>query len=242
MATPAEPEASVDSDPPLRSIDTLELFRGALISGVYFSRGYCVLSNYFTAVPSGIEPFVDVRVLTPDGERILYCDPEEAIETVTWYHDFDRTVGGDITRNVTAQDRARVTLDADDGTTLELDVSFGQTAGTRLLNAMSALTPKSVSRTRVGAKIGTTVLNTLLDADGMKVAGRTETGARYRSEARRISMITDASATLNGEELGRLSRPPQPIKFGDIRGLPLYIQGDVYLPIPNREIVSNDER
>jgi hypothetical protein len=39
---------------------------------------------------------------------------------------------------------------ADDGT--ELDVSFGQTHGKKLLNAFSVLTPRSVSRTRLGAR------------------------------------------------------------------------------------------
>jgi hypothetical protein len=239
-----EMETVTSADAPestLGAIDTLELYSGALIAGVYFSRGYSVSSNYFTTVPSGIDPFVDVRVITPEGERILYCDPEEAIESVTWYHDFDKTVGGDITRDVTAADRAHVSLDADDGTKLELDISFGQTVGTRILNVMSALTPKSISRTRLGAKIGTTALNTLLDADGMKVAGRTETGVRYRSEAKRIYRITDASATLNGTGLGQFVRPPHPIKFGDIRSIPLYIHGDVFLPVPEREPVLTAE-
>jgi hypothetical protein len=239
MATRSEPKASLEHEQSVRSIKTLDPFRGTFITGVYFTSGYCVWSNAFTAVPSGLEPFVDVWVITPEGERILYCDPEAAIEPVTWYHDFDTTVGGEITRTATAPDRAHVSLTAADGTTLELDVSFGQTVGTRLLNAMSALTPKSVSRTRFGAKLGTAVLNTLLDADGMKVAGRTETGARYRSEAKRIYTITDASASLNGEDLGQLSRPPQSIEFGDLRSIPLYIHGDVYLPVPNRERGTN---
>ena len=36
-------------------------------------------------------------------------------------------------------------------------------------------------------------------------------------------VITDVSATLDGEDLGTPARAPRPIEFGDIKNMPLYM-------------------
>ena len=172
---------------------------------------------------------------TPDGERKLYINSETAMETIASNHPFDQTVLGEIAVEQTDSDRVYVTVEGEDGTSLELELSFGQTVGTRLLNAMGALTPKAVARTQLGSALSTFVLNRLVEVNGAKVAGRFATGEPYRFEANRIAVITAATATLDGKDLGIPSSPPQPIEDGDVRNMPLHCYADVYVPVQGRE-------
>jgi hypothetical protein len=99
------------------------------------------------------------------------------------------------------------------------------------LNTVITLTPGVILQSRLGTTISTVSLNLLLDANGLKVAGRTETDRRYRLDAERLQQITDATATLDGRDLGAVSHPNRPIEFGDAKttGVPLYALGTLQL-------------
>ena len=122
-------------------------------------------------------------------------------------------------------------MDAADGTTLEVTASIGQTLGTRVLNAVIAATPRSILRSRFGTRVSTLSLNLLLDSNGLRVAGRTETDRRYRLDADRTAVVRDATATLNGTDLGPLQPPGRSIEFGDAKTTAdaLYIPGTLHL-------------
>lgn len=237
MATASGSETGLERDTVPRTNQPLNLYSGTFVPGIYFSSGYCLLAFDFTSVPPNVDPFIYVWIITPDGERTLYADPEEGIELVSGYHTVDQGVGGHITREQTGSDTVRVTVEGNDGTNLELELSVGQTMATRALNALSALTPKTVARTQFGAALGTVLLDRLLETNGTKVAGRTEIGSPYRFEADHINIITDASATLNGEDLGTPTAPDRLVEFGDVKigNIPLYMRADAYLPIPKQD-------
>lgn len=75
----------------------------------------------------------------------------------------------------------------------------------------------------------------LLDTRDTKVAGRTEIGESYRFEADRIAVVTEATATLDGDDIGSATAPDHSIEFGDVTigNVPLYMRADAFLPIPN---------
>jgi hypothetical protein len=227
--------ATEPSDAAPKTNKDLGLFHGRLIPGIYFESGYCIWAFDFTSTPSPLDPFSDVWIDTPDGERTLYINSDTAMETIASNHPFDRTVSADITIDQTDSNGVRVTVEGEDGTELEMDLSFGQTVGTRLLNVMVALTPKAVARTQIGSALSTFVLNRLVEANGAKVAGRFATGEPYRFEANRIAVVTAATATLDGEDLGLLSSSPQPIEDGDVKNMPIHCYADVYVPVHSRE-------
>lgn len=236
MATTTRPATGGEATTIQKTDRNLELFRGTLIPGSYFDSGYCIWAFDFTTVPDGIEPFRDVWIDSPEGERTLYISSETALETIAGNHPFDQTALGTITIEQTAADRTRVILDGDDGVSLELELSFDQTMGTRLLNAVAAVTPKRIARSQFGAAVSTLVLNQLVNANGAKVAGRFATGEPYRFEASRIAAVTDAKGTLNGSDLGQPTQPSVPLADGDVKNMPLYIHADVYVPVHEREM------
>lgn len=233
MSTATDGETVTGETEP--SIDQpLKPYRCTAIPGLCFESGHCLLAFDFTSTPPDVDPFRYVWIVGPDDERTLYADPEAGIDLVSGFHAVDQGVAADITWDQTGSDSLRLTVDGDDGTALELEVTTGQTRATRILNSMAAITPRSVIRTGIGAAILSDLLDRLLDTRGTKVAGRTEIGESYRFEADRIAVVTDATATLDGEDLGSSTAPDRTIEFGDVSigNVPLYMRADAFLPIP----------
>lgn len=228
--TTTESTTTADEQPSSQRTGTLGAFTGNFIPGVCFESGHCVWLLEFTSTPTQFDSYTELWIIAPDGERVLYTDPEAAADEVLNYHDFDRTEGASVTCD-TSHSQITVTMEATDGTNFELTASTSRTLGTRLLNTVIALTPAVILQSRMGTRISTVSLNLLLDANGLKVAGRTETDRRYRLDAEQIQRITDASATLDGRDLGALNPPNRPIEFGDAKTTAdaLYAPGTLHL-------------
>lgn len=188
----------------------------------------------FSSTPTRLDAYDEVWIFTPDGERHLYTDPPEAGPYVETYHDFDRTLGATITWDQADEDRVALALEGEDDVTLDLDVDLESTTATRLLNTITNLTPQSLIRTSIGQTVSTLIFNQLLDANGMKIAGVTETQEPYRVEAETLRAVPNADATLNGEDLGTVQPPDRLITFGDAKvpDDPFFSFGDLYLRPP----------
>lgn len=74
----------------------------------------------------------------------------------------------------------------------------------------------------------------MIESNGLKIAGTTETQEPYRVEADSLRMVTSATATLNDEDLGEVGPPNRPIEFGDhkVPNEPFVTFGDIYLRPP----------
>ncbi|MDL5363735.1 hypothetical protein [Halalkalicoccus sp. NIPERK01] len=214
------------------STGELEPFHGIQVPGVCFESGHCVWLLRFTETPTDLPSYTEVWLITPDGGTTLFVDPEEAAATVEEYHAFDEVRGAEIDVALPDQETIRVTVAGD--TDLEFDLTHELTPRARALSAMLNATPERVARSRIGAAVGTATLNTLLPANGLRVAGTTDTGRRYRNEPVRVTLGTDASATLDGEDLGGLAPPTRPIAFGDLHvpDRPVVTFGDLFLEYP----------
>lgn len=234
MSTTTESDMSTGAETEPTHEEPLKPYRTTAIPGVCFESGHCLLAFDFYSVPPGAEPFRDVWIVTPDDDRTLYVDPASGADLLSEFHTVDEIVGADITWDQTGPDSLRLGLEGDDGTDLELEVTTAQTRATRILNTLAAITPRSVIRTGIGAALVSDLLDRLLDTRGTRVAGRNESGQSYRFEADRIAVVTDAEATLDGEDLGSATAPDRTIEFGDISigDVPLYMHADAFLPIP----------
>lgn len=213
--------------------DGLRPFHGIQIPGICFESGHCIWLLAFTETPTEIPSYVEVWLISPDGRTTLLIDPDEATPTVEQYHEFDDVRGGRIDVSLPDQETIRVAV-REAGLDLEWSLTHRQTLRTRAVSRLLNATPKRIARNRMGAVAGSAALNLLLPVNGLRVAGRTDTGRRYRSEPVRITVGTDASATLDGTDLGGLTAPDRSISFGDLRvpDRPLVAVGDLFLEYP----------
>ena len=213
---------------------SLRQFRGTFVPGLFFESGHCLWYVEFTSTPTEVGPYTELLLLEPDGGRALYADPEAATELALRYHAFDRAHGASISGERPSSDALAVTIEGQDGTALDFEITFGTSARTRAMNVMSTLLPGALVRTNIGATLGSMALDLVVGTNGAKIAGRTETGARYRFEADEVRQVTEASASLDGVDLGERVPPTRSIDFGDVAvtDRPLSMAGDIYLPVP----------
>lgn len=211
----------------------LSPFHGIQIPGICFESGHCIWLLDFAETPTEVSSYVEVWLIDPDGGTTLLIDPEEATPAVERYHEFDDVRGARIDVSLPDQETIRVAV-REAGIDLEWSLTHRLTPRARALSRLLNVTPKRIARSRTGALVGTAALNLLLPANGLRVAGRTDTGRRYRTEPVRVTVGTDASATLDGEDLGGLTGPDRPVSFGDLHvtNRPIVTVGDLFLEYP----------
>lgn len=215
--------------------NSMRAFGGFFSPGLYFADGYGMRIYNFTSTPAGIRPFFQIWLRMPSGQRVLYVDPQEAGEIVSrWYH-FDRIVGVNSAWNWLDSVRLHLQMAASDDQSLELDLSLGSSWATRLLNGMIKTMPRALMRSRPMLTVSSLSFNLLLGLGGVSIAGKTDTGKAYVTEADSIATVTAASAKLNGRSLGRLGPPPEPLFFGTSRiaARPIFAFGTATIEYPS---------
>lgn len=213
---------------------SLQPFHGFFTPGICFTSGYCLCLYKWSSSPTVLDTYESFFILTPAGDRRLYADPAEAGPYVETYHEFDRTSGATITWTQATEEGMELHLEGNDGTTLDLRAELGASTGTQLLTSVTSLTPTPMLRTSLGGAISNLFFGFLIDSNGLKVVGRTDTNEPYRVEADSLRTVTGASATLNSKDLGDVCPPDRPLGFGDARvpKEPLFTFGDLYLRPP----------
>jgi hypothetical protein len=210
----------------------LRPYRGFFSPGLYFTSGHAMRLYNFTSAPTEVAAFFQLWLMTPEDKQVLYVDPEAAGGIVaTWYYFFDETFSASISWEWRDGDTLHTHMEAVDGTIFDLHMGLGSSLATGLLNTIVKITPQPLMRTRPMLAISDASFNLLLGLGGVHIAGKTETGKTYRTEADRLALVKHASATLDGEDLGPLTPPPEPLFFGPSRvaDRPIFAFGTVYL-------------
>lgn len=218
----------------VRTEGSLEPFRGSFGSGICFEGGHCFWLFRFGETPTPFGAYDGIWSITPAGERVLYADPVEVVRVASTYHEFDRVVGASIRWSRMDRDVVELHVDGQDGVAIDLCVRLGASVGSRLLNGLIALAPRSFLRTPVGAALSNLGLARVVDANGLKAVGRTDRAEPYRFEADWFRGVETAWATVDGEDLGEPSTPERPVAFGDVRtpNEPFVAAGDLFLRPP----------
>ena len=190
-------------------------WRGFFSPGMYFSSGHCLWLYNWESTPAG--PYSQVWVISPENNRTLYVDPVEAGKTVCLFHDFDNVVGSNLKWQWSTSKTLSVHMNAVDETVLDLEVTLSTPPAARLLNGVIKATPRPLAKTLPMMTVSQLSLDILLGTKPLKITGVTETGTRYRSDSDWLAVVAEASAALNGEDLGALTRPEREISFGDAK-------------------------
>lgn len=212
----------------------LQPFHGYFSPGIAFESGYTLWMFIWSSSPTDLDDYGSVWVITPDGERVLYGDPPASGPIVETWHNFDRTLGASILQNRVTKDIVELEVEGEDGMSLQLTAELGSSFGTRVLNAITSLTPQPILRTGIGERISNLSLNLLMNVNGLKVAGITDTAEPYRVEADSLRVVRRASAILDGEDLGEVHPPGRQHDFGDAKvpDQPFFAFGDLFLRPP----------
>ena len=109
-------------------------------------------------------------------------------------------------------------VSADGGQELRIELDLEETLSARLLVALAGSPPTRFTTSKPMIAASDFLVNALVTKGGLTMLGKTETGQPfYNGATERLMVIRQGSATMNGEDLGEVSRPTWPLAFGDGR-------------------------
>lgn len=200
-----------DAGPP--SEEALQPFSGRVLLGLCFESGHSLWLYDFESTPTNLGGYREFWVVKPDDTRILYYDTEGAANEITRFHNWDQAVLAEMTWEWTA-DRIDITVHENDGTSINLEATIGDSAMSRVLEFTQRYLPGPLHRRMWGR--------------------HTETGTFGHLKSRRVRVITEATARINNTSLGAIQSPDQPVTFGEISAFdhPFVFVGDLLLEYP----------
>jgi hypothetical protein len=217
-----------------------ETFSGLMALGLQFERGDTIVPIRITDSPTTIGTYAEFWHVTSDGHRTLYADPDGAIEVVERLHEADEFLAA-TTYWTSADGEITVTVVTGDAR-LTVTFEIRRTPRTKLASLAATVMPTRVTSTAVGDGLQRLGSKYVLGTGDQPLAGETETGRQFRMVPRAVAFVSDATATVDGTDLGSLRVPPEPVEFGDVvlPARPIYARGALRVEYP--EAASGDEK
>lgn len=198
---------------PSSTDQSLQPFEGRILLGVNFESGHSLWLYDFERTPTEYGGYREFWVVEPDDTRVLYYDTEGAEEEIEAFHDWERSVLANMTWEWTA-DRIDITVDGEDGQSIELEGTIGNSAMSRMLSLMQRYLPRPLHKRMFGR--------------------HTETGTFGQLDTPMVRVVSEASARIDGTSLGSVHTPEEPVSFGEIESFdnPYVFEGSLLLEYP----------
>lgn len=147
-------------------------------------------------------PFADAMIENADGHRILLAPRRDVADFIATTYSFDEVVLSSV--RVTQGDRWQMTSN-------DLNVTF--TPGRqRWMSPLLRAVPPPVHRTAAWARFCSPIASRLVP--GVQTYGTAGSGRDEWYAARRVQLLSAASARWRGEDLGDLAPLSPPVRFG----------------------------
>lgn len=152
-------------------------------------------------------------MVEPDDTRILYYDTDGAEEEIGAFQDWERSVLAEMNWEWTT-DRIDITVDGEDGRSIELDGEIGKSAMSLILTFMQRYLPEPLNKRMFGR--------------------HTETEKFGQLDTPSVRVVTEASARIDGTSLGSVHTPDESVSFGEIESFdnPYVFEGNLLLEYP----------
>jgi len=229
----------------LISIDlsSLKPYHGYQSSIIPLSSGYYFYLASWDSTPTQFSHFSNVWLVTAENKRILFSDPPASSEIVCIYHEFHEINGASIILDWISENYFHIQCESIDKV-YELNAKFqlSEPLTSRLLLAIGSGPPTKfrVSRSMVAAS--NFLVNSLVAKGGSALVGKTETGQPfYHGDTERLFQVVGGAISLNGEDIGMVTNPTWPIKFGDAVPFfkPVVKLGTLYIPFEQDMLEEN---
>lgn len=203
-------------------------YLGYGVLGVAFASGDLLALRRFPVASSGCG-YTAVWHRNPDGAWVFYTDASHDQGCTSHFASaIERVVVGPI--RLEWDDGRRLTVHVDGGRELAWSLCLAATWRTRLVNAVAASIPEAAWRdVRTLRAIGVGA-RAVLGTGPLCLSGRLPSGARYRSNPRRVWAIDTSRAALRGVDLGDMRRS-RALALGDFRipRVPLLATGPLFI-------------
>lgn len=224
-------------------VSSLKAYHGYQSAIIPLSSGYYVYVASWDGTSTEFSSFSNIWVVTPDDRRMLFADPPASSDVVCIYHDFDEIHGASISLDWDSEESLRVQgSSASAGHELKLAIQLNETMASRLLVALAGRAPTPFLVSKPAVAVSDFLVNLLVAKGGSVMLGATETGQPfYHGAADKVMRVEGGCATMNGEDLGVVSRPTWPVTFGDAVPFvqPVVKLGTLYIPFEKEMLESH---
>lgn len=181
-----------------------ERFDGYGVMGVPFSSGHVLALRRFPA--SSIGPgYTSVWHRSASGRWTFYTDNEPGLDCTRYFSAaVNETIRTEIVLEWRGPDRLSVRVAA---ASLLWDLQFEQSWQSRMINALGAVLPEPMWRHPTSLSAMGIVVRHLLRTGRVRLWGRSPNGQRFRATPRRIWLVRQSRASLQGADLGT----PEPL-------------------------------
>ncbi len=208
-----------------------EAFSGYGVMGLPFASGHVLGLRRFPA--SSVGPgYFSVWHRTPDGRWDFYSDVE-AVSSCNRF--FGAAVSGFKQTEIRVSWPKKHTLVVEmPAEEFRWEVKVKATPATRLMNAMGAVMPEPMWKSRLVLGLVGRVAGPLLGAGKLRLFGAVPNRQQFIANPKRIWVVASSRATLAGEDLGRPAPLSEQASLGDFmipqRGI-LAIGGSYFEPL-----------
>ena len=217
-----------------RDLSSLKPYHGYQSSIIPLSRGYYFYLASWDSTPTQFSRFSNVWLVTPENKRFLFSDPPASSEIVCIYHEFHEIYGASINLDWISENYFHIQCESIDKVyALNAKLQLNEPLTSRLLLAIGSSPPTKFRISKSMVAVSNFLVNSLVAKGGSTLVGKTETGQPfYHGDTERLLQVVGGSASLNDEDLGTVTNPTWPIKFGDAIPFfkPVVKLGTLYIP------------
>lgn len=189
-----------------------EWFRGYGIMGQPFRSGHVLALRHFA---SSIGPaYISVWHRDPNNAWTIWTNAETQYSCPRYFSNgAQRIIQAPIHVAWPNPNRITVTING----RLTWNTELATSTATRAMTAMSAAIPAPLWQNRAVLSAMAAVAGPLLGAGKLAMHGITPNGQWFKANPKRIWLVTDSHATLDGTDLGPTGPAPTPAALGDFR-------------------------
>lgn len=189
-----------------------EQFSGYGVMGLSFSSGHVLAMRRFPVTSVG-PGYTSVWLRRPSGAWTIYADAPAELSCARFFGAaLQNAVQCPVTVTWTGNTSLRVGVGDVD---LTWDLELGTTAVTRAMSEIVAALPAPLLESRTFLKAMGTVAGPVLRAGRLGLTGSVPNRQGFRAKPRRMWFVFRSSATLDGEDLGRLQPLRVQTRLGD---------------------------
>ncbi len=102
---------------------SFDICKGMICHGNHMESGHYLAYLSWDEHPLEADKVKEVWLITPEGKRICYFDPQNNKEWFSVYHDFDAVIGAKIIQSWKSDSLLVISANCDDGSELSLDIA-----------------------------------------------------------------------------------------------------------------------
>lgn len=214
MTEPRGLASQLETQAALPDVPDWERFHGYAVVGLPFRSGHILAMRRFPVTSIG-PGYTSVWHRDPAGRWVIYQDQDPRYTCPRAFGPgIDEASTVPISVDWTGSHRFSVDIDIE-GLRLHWDIPLAESRLTRALNATASILPQPVRHHPLTLAVMGRTVGSLLRAGRLRLSGTVPAGEHFFADLRRVWLIEDSTAVIDGTNLGKPGPLPEQAHLAD---------------------------